>query len=295
MHKPQQSIPVSIIGAGKVGTTLAVLLKKAGYRIVSVMSRKKSSARKLARLVGCTSFSDSLANLHFSTRILLLACPEETISAIVGEIKRNASIDFTRCIVFHTSGSLTCDVLAPLRKKGATVFSLHPIQTFPKALPLSAQMEQMKDIWYGFEGERDALQFACRLVKDLGGRIVRIPKEEKILYHIVCVLASNYSVAILGAVETLARRVGNDLTLRQVIPLIRTSIEHAFQLTPEKALTGPIARGSVSTVQKHLQKLEKVDKRLAILYRQLGKQALEMVKKRNSLAPKLINQIQRIL
>ena len=291
----QRTFPVSVIGAGKVGTTLAVLLRRGGYHIVSVISKKKSSARKLAKLVRCTSFSDTPANIHPSTRILLLASPEEIIPAIVDEIKRNASIDFAKLIVFHTSGSLTSDLLTPLRKKGAIVFSLHPIQTFPGASTLSAQLGRMKDVWYGFEGGRDALQFARRLVKSLGGRMVRIPKEEKILYHILCVFASNYSIALLGAVETLAGRVGNDLTLRQVIPLIRTSIENAFQMTPGKALTGPIARGSISTVRKHVQKLKKTDKRLAVLYRRLGIQALEMVKTRKSLSPKVIRQIQRIL
>jgi predicted short-subunit dehydrogenase-like oxidoreductase (DUF2520 family) len=210
-------------------------------------------------------------------------------------VARNAALNFVHLTVMHTSGILTSDALKPIRMKGAVVFSLHPIQSFPKSTNLQDQIARMKGIFYGFEGERTACIPARRLVKAFGGTIVRIPKEEKILYHIACVVASNYSVALLGAVETLANHVGGNFALRHVAPLVNGSIKNAFERTPGKALTGPIVRGSTSVVDKHVHKLRRFDKRLTELYLHLGRQAVDMARKKKTLEPQIIKQLQAIL
>jgi len=261
---------ISIVGAGKVGSTLAMLFYRAGYRIVSVISQKKNSARKLARVVGCKKYSDSLSDIHPATQIILIAVPEEEVLGIAEEIIKHPSLNFSKLAVFHTSGSLTSNALIPLYMKGAMTFSLHPIQSFSKASTLDYQIAQMKNAVYGFEGNKTSLPLARQLVKDLCGKLVRIPKEEKILYHIACVFASNYSIALFGVVEELTKRIGGGIKLSHFKPLVKTSIENAFQLTPKIALTGPIARGSFSIIKKHLYKLRKVDKSLSLLYQQIG-------------------------
>jgi predicted short-subunit dehydrogenase-like oxidoreductase (DUF2520 family) len=286
---------MSAVGAGKVGTTLAMLFHQAGYRIVSVISQKKNSAKRLARLVKCESFSDSLSDIHSTTRIILIAVPEEDIIGIAEKISERSNLDFSKLAVFHTSGPLTSDALFPLRKEGAIVFSLHPIQSFSKTSTLAHQMTRMKNVVYGFEGNKAALPLAHQLVKTLRGTLVQIPKEEKILYHIASVFASNYSIAVLGVVDELTKRIGGGIKLAHYEPLVTTSIENAFQQTPKMALTGPIARGSFETIENHLHELRKADKPLALLYQQIGLQALEMAVKRNSLKPKVAKQILQIL
>lgn len=268
---------VSIVGAGRVGTTLAVLLYRAGYPIGSIISRKRSSARQLAHLVGCKYYSNSLSQVSSSTRILLIATPEESVLKIAKELAHQSNLEFQSLSVFHTSGMLTSDALLPLRKKGARVFSLHPIQTFPKRMNLTHQLRRMQNVCYGYEGSQTTWRQAQYIVKAFGGEIIRIPKEKKILYHIACVVASNYSVALLGMVEELLGFVGGTIRLRHLSSLIEASIENAIHLTPKKALTGPIVRGSVVTIKNHIDELLKTDKRLAALYVQFGKQALHLV------------------
>ena len=211
------------------------------------------------------------------------------------KLVKQSHLDFSKLAVFHTSGSLTSDALLPLRKKGAMVFSLHPIQSYAKASTLAQQLVRMKDVVYGFEGNKAALPLARQLVKALCGQLVQIPKEEKILYHIACVFASNYSAALLGVVEELVKRIGGGIKLSHFEPLARTSIENAFQMTPTMALTGPIARGSYSTVKTHIHELRKLDKQLSLLYQQIGLQALKMVVTRKSLKPNVVKQIRQIL
>ena len=286
---------VSIIGAGRVGSTLTMLLFRAGYRIVSVISRHQTSARKLARLVQCPQYSISLSDVHPATRIICIAVPEENILGIAEEISKSVHIDFSKLAVFHTSGSLSSDALLPLRKKMALTFSLHPIQSFSKSSSLARQLDQMQQCVYGFEGEKAAIPIARQLVKSLQGVFVTIPKEEKFLYHIASVFASNYSVALLGVVDDVVKRIGGELTLAHFKPLVRTSIENAFQQTPVQALTGPIARGNFASVKNQLQKLQNIDPSLAVLYQNIGLQALKMAETRNSMKPKIAKQIRQIL
>ena len=153
----------------------------------------------------------------------------------------------------------------------------------------------MSDVVYGFEGGKRAWPRARRLVKELNGTVVRIPKEEKILYHSASVLASNYSVALLGAVDDILRHLHAGIELAHFKPIVGTSIEHAFRQTPGQALTGPIIRGSVATVEQHARALRKISKQLAELYQQLGLQALKMATERKSLQPDIAKQMRRIL
>lgn len=295
MAASEQRRCVSIVGAGRVGTTLAVLLYRAGYPIVSILSRKRNSARQLAHLVGCKQYSSSLSQVSSSTRILLIATPEESVLKIAKELARQSHLEFQSLSVFHTSGMLTSDALLPLRKKGAKVFSLHPIQAFPKRMDRTYQLQRMQNVCYGYEGSQTTWRQAQLIVKVFGGEIIRIPKEKKILYHIACVVASNYSVALLGMVEEVLALVGGDVRLKHFAPLIKTSIENAILLTPKKALTGPIARGSISTIECHLRELFKKDKRLALQYRQLGRQVLQWISIQKMLTQETKQKLKKIL
>jgi predicted short-subunit dehydrogenase-like oxidoreductase (DUF2520 family) len=285
---------VSVVGAGKVGTTLAVLLFRAGYRIVSVIGQRKESVGKLARIVNCKNYSNSVFNIHPETHILLIAVPDEAIAEVSDSITKNSSIDFKQLIAFHTSGSVTSDAMKSLSNKGANVFSLHPIQSFPKRLSLRNQIDRMTDIFYGFEGQSSVKVIAGKMASDMGGTLIRIPKERKILYHIACVMASNYSVALLGAASDLAKLVGRNLKLKHLAPLVKTSINNALSETPGKALTGPIRRGSSRTVEKHLLEL-KNNKRFVPLYKIMGMEALRIVKSEILLNSEKVKQLERIL
>ena len=153
----------------------------------------------------------------------------------------------------------------------------------------------MPDILYGFEGEKAPLPLARQLVKAVRGTIVQIPKEEKILYHIASVLASNYSVALLGAVDDVLQHMGSGIRLKHFKPLVKTSIENAFQRSRGSAVTGPMARGSSITVERHMRELQRRDRTLAGVYRHLGLLALKMAVRRKSLPPKTAKKIRQIL
>jgi predicted short-subunit dehydrogenase-like oxidoreductase (DUF2520 family) len=291
----EQRRSVCIIGAGKVGSTLAMLLKRSGYRIISVVSGERSSAKKLAGQVGCARYSTALSQLPSSARIVLIAAPDERIPGIAVELARRTDLQFRRLVVFHSSGTLTSDALLPLHKKGAKTFSFHPIQTFPPATDLADRLVRMKGITYGCEGPPAAIRFARDVAEDIDGTIIRISKKKKILYHIACVVASNYSVALLGMTEEVLRLVGGDIRLRHLLPLIETSIANAIRLSPAKALTGPIARGSLATVKSHVRELLRTDRRLARLYCRYGMQALRLVARDRKMPQRTVREMEKVL
>ncbi len=284
MLRTHHSIPVSIIGAGKVGSTLALLLRRSGYPIVSVISKNKISAQRLARLVRCKIFSDSLSALSPETRFLLFTSPEETLAQLVRKLDKLSSIHYSGLFCAHVSGSETSDVFLPLTKRGAIPFSLHPIQTFPNDLSVKVQASKMPGITYGFEGSRRALPFARRVVRSLQGSIIVVPKEKKILYHIACVFASNYPLVMLGAAEELFLTLHKKIRTQHVRPLVEASIENAFRLGSSRALTGPAVRGSLDTIRSHIRALKKISPHLVEVYRQSGLLAVRLARKNGRLS-----------
>lgn len=245
--------------------------------------------------MGCTISSHRPSDLHPSTQFLLLTTSDEAIKPVALEIAQKAPLNFSRLFVAHTSGVLTSDELGPLRRKGATAFSLHPIQSFPKGNSLSEQLRSMKGISYGVEGRPKAIRFARAVVSHLGGRFLHVPKEQKISYHLSCVFASNYSVALLGAVEVLARGFVARPRLQHFQKLIESSVRNALRVSPQEALTGPISRGSIRVVQKHLDELRRKHRNMGKLYKSLGRLALELAQRERTIEPGSVRQLKKTL
>ncbi|MBI3586807.1 MAG: DUF2520 domain-containing protein [Ignavibacteriales bacterium] len=294
MPSLRKPLHISIIGAGKVGTSLAVLLHRNGYNITSVISLHRSSAKRCARLVGCSKHSNNIADIAPISRFILIAVPEEKIQEVAQRLSTLRGIDFSRLYVAHTSGVLDSKALKPLTTAGAKTFSLHPIQSFPRSISLAKQLQMLNGIPYGFEGSSKSISFARRIVRALNGRFLVVPKEKKILYHIACVVASNYMVSILGALEEVTGSLKFSQGLKPFKKLILASIENALRDGAARALTGPIVRGSRGTIKLHLNELSG-NKKLRTLYRSLGLYTLELARKQRKLTPAQQQTLKKIL
>ncbi len=285
----------SVVGAGRVGTALGVMLARRGHTAASVVSSDTTDARSLGRRVKCVRCSNSLEDVSSESQLILLTVPDEAIAGVGERLADLHHLRFDRLHVGHTSGVLTSDVLTPLHSKGAKVFSLHPVQSFPKRVSLDNQLRSMGGIYYGYEGDPGSTRFAKKLVLELGGKFLQVPKEAKILYHLACVFASNYTVAALGVAEELSRVLGKGEGIGYLEKLIESSIENALKASPVEALTGPVVRGSSATVQLHLLELSAKFPELVPLYRELGRYVLRLAEKKNELTPEKIGQLKKIL
>ncbi|MEX0736617.1 MAG: Rossmann-like and DUF2520 domain-containing protein [Bacteroidota bacterium] len=285
---------VSIVGAGHVGTTLAVMLHRRAHAIVSVVSRSLESAHRCARLVDCRKSSTDLGMIAPETELLILAVPDEELEAVAAGAAERAGLNFQGLAVFHTSGIQTSDLLAPFASRGSVVCSIHPIQTFATGVSVEEQVGMMKGISYGIEGSEEGRKLGERVVEELEGTILVVPKEEKISYHLACVLASNFTVALLGAVEELAAPYAGGVPLRHFRALVESSIANAVRLSSSKALTGPIARGSVSTVEAHLGSLQNGTD-LQILYSSMALWTIELALRGKRITPEQAHNLKKVL
>lgn len=287
-------LKISLVGAGRVGTTLAVLFRKRGHTIVSVISRTRTNAKRCATLVHCSTYSTRLEDVSPATNLLIIATPDEAICEVAESVGRLDILDFSHLRAFHASGSLTSDELRSLARRGVLIFSMHPIQTFPKKLSVDLQVEEMAGVGYGIEGSPRAIGFAKKLVSELGGSYLIVPKKKKISYHLACVIASNYTVTLLGAVEEIVAPFAGSPRLRHFKALIETSVRNALQGSPQEVLTGPIVRGSVRIVKEHLRELRR-NGRLDTLYRAVGLYALQMSRKARNITNEQERALRKIL
>jgi len=177
------------------------------------------------------------------------------------------------CAAFHTSGALGADPLGPLHERGYAVGTLHPLRAV--ATP-GATGQGFRRTSFAVSGSPDALRVAGRIVALVGGSLLKVPTNRRPLYHAAAVLASNYLVVLLHEAVGLLEQAGasREEAERALASLALGTVENVVELGLDRALTGPLLRGDVETVELHLRTLSAED---ATLYAELGRRALEWV------------------
>ncbi|MBM4165751.1 MAG: DUF2520 domain-containing protein [Ignavibacteria bacterium] len=277
---------ITIIGAGQVGSTLALLFKENGFEIVSVISRTKESAKKLGKLVQCKNVSTSIKDISIQTEFLLLAVPDNLLKNIADEIASVSHLNFKKIVVAHTSGVHSVDVLSSLKTKGANVAGFHPIQSFPKHFSVQQLKKNItNNICFGIECEKKLQPKLSSLAKKLGGKFVFVPSELKPLYHLVCVVSSSFSVTLLKVIEEISSHFPFAKNWKDAFsPILLSSISNALATSPTKALTGPIPRGDLHTIELHLNALVQFSPELISFYKELSTKAVSIAIERGSIS-----------
>lgn len=267
---------VSIVGAGRLGTTLGAALACRGWRVEAIVDRDARAAREARRIIGQGRASASLGAAARSKGPIIISVPDDAVGRVAAGLARSGGAWAGR-FVFHTSGLLPARILAPLARRGAHVASLHPAQTFPRK---DAPASIFKSVTWGIEGDADAIEAAAEIVRALQGNLLLLTEENKPLYHAACTLASNSLVALEWTAAGVLRRagIGEDMASRMLLPLLQGTLQNVKNLGLEKALTGPVLRGDIATVRKHLKALRD-DPASREVYVVLGKQILRLASK----------------
>jgi predicted short-subunit dehydrogenase-like oxidoreductase (DUF2520 family) len=267
---------VSIVGAGRLGTTLGAALARRGWRVEAIVDRDARAAREARRIIGQGRASVSLGAAARSKGPIIISVPDDTVGRVAAGLARSGGAWAGR-FVFHTSGLLPARILAPLARRGAHVASLHPVQAFPRK---DAPASIFKGITWGLEGDAEATAAAAEVVRALRGDLLLLTKENKPLYHAACTLASNSLVALEWTAAGVLQKagIGEDVASRMLLPLLQGTLQNVKNLGLEKALTGPVLRGDIATVRKHLKALRD-DPASREVYVVLGKQILRLASK----------------
>ncbi len=273
---------VVVVGAGRVARALGRLLRQRGEPVTAVASRNAEHAAAAAAFIGVEAVP--LAAVPGRAGRALIAVADEAIEPVAAQL---AAAGFDG-IALHTCGARGPEALAPLA--GGV---LHPLQTVASpeqgvvALPGS---------FFAVSGTSPAVEWGRRIVALLGGTALEIAPGRMPLYHAAAVLASNAVVGLADAAAMLMVSAGLDepTALRALSGILRASAENAVALTPAAALTGPIQRGDVETVRRHLRALQAAPCSVSGLYRAAGRH-LAALARRRGLSDQKARQIEELL
>lgn len=257
---------VGIIGAGRLGASLAAALIEAGYRLDAVASRSPESAARLAHELGRPAIPSSAEAVVEGCDLVFLAVPD----AAVGEVA--ASLPWLRGQgVVHCSGALPLDALGPAASRDAACGCLHPLQSFPSR---AGDASRLRGITCGIEAGGELSAALEAMAERIGARAIRLEGVDRAAYHAAAVFVSNYVVALMAAAREAWTLAGlpSEGARPALAPLLTGAADNVARHDLDEALTGPIARGDEGTVRRHLEVLG--DTELAALYRGLGAELL---------------------
>ncbi|MDR3269953.1 MAG: DUF2520 domain-containing protein [Peptococcaceae bacterium] len=278
-------VDVGIIGAGLVGSALALKLQRQpGYAVRMIANRSRDKAESLASRVGAVVGTNQA--IAQTCELILITTPDRVIAAVAQEIAADCHAGQ---IVVHCSGSLKADILEPVRRNGALTVSVHPLQPFA-SVEIAAQA--LAGAYFTVEGE--AQEWACQWVRELGGTARVIRADQKTLYHAAACVAANYLVVLAAIAADLLTYSGfeREEGLAALLPLMQGSLDNLAGAGLPQALTGPIPRGDADIVAAHLRAMPP---EYLPLYRQLGVYAVELGVEKKTIGEEARRQLREIL
>ncbi len=283
---------IGFVGAGKVGTSLASMLKSKKFQIVGFFSRSFSSAEKAADLTKSKAYAN-LLSLVDECDVVFITTPDAAIKEICDKIAGLNGFNFEHIIV-HTSGAHSTVSLESAKEKGAAVLSLHPLQTIAS---LGSGIKNLPGSYFSAEGDERGMLFARDFVNCINGTLLEIPTQLKPLYHASACVVSNYFVSIVNLGVSMMGKLGieKEDALLALLPLIKGTLNNIETIGVPNALTGPISRGDVLTIESQLKVMEESFKEVIPLYNQLGLYTVQVAQEKGDLNYKTIINLKKTL
>jgi predicted short-subunit dehydrogenase-like oxidoreductase (DUF2520 family) len=271
---------VALIGPGRAGTTLGLALVDAGWQVVAVAGRAPDAASTSAAVACLDSRAELVSEVGRDAELVLVATPDKSIESAALAAATSLEPD---ALVVHVAGSRGVEVFDQLLEKRSDVRvgALHPLQSFPST---TVGLERLRGSWAAVAGDPTV----SRIAEEMGLRPFALPDEERTRYHAAAVVAANHLVALIGQVERLAASC--DVPFAAFAPLIQGSLDNAFRLGPAAALTGPVERGDLGTVESHLRALDPTERDA---YRALAREAARLTGRRDNALDRLLGDLRQ--
>jgi predicted short-subunit dehydrogenase-like oxidoreductase (DUF2520 family) len=255
---------MGFIGAGVVGTALASRLSLQGYRVVAVYDLSLTAAQGLAEVVTDCQLCKGAHDVANTAEFVFITVPDDIIPQVVAEVGWH-----TGQIVVHCSGAASTDILEPAKERGASIGCFHPLQTFAS---VTQAIDNLPGSTFTLEAEEPLLSVLKEMATALQGSWLELKPGDKALYHAAACIACNYFVTLLKLATDLWQNFGvsTDEATQALLPMLRGTLSNISSVGLPHCLTGPIARGDLMTIRKHLAALEKTAPFLLPLYKELG-------------------------
>lgn len=290
---------LNIIGAGRLGKTLARLWQEQGvFSIAGLCNRSRKSAQAAAEFIGAGDVYTDIMSMPDADCWLIATGDTEitpTARLLAERLQAQGSQENAptpkQPLIFHCSGALPAAALETCRP--ASIASAHPVHSFADP---ERSLTTLVGSTVALEGDETGTLLLQHAFAKLGCETLSLSPKQKLLYHTGSVMACNYLTVLLElSLQTFAAAGIDEQSARKLLePIVTQTVRNNFALGPASALTGPIARGDTETVHRQLQALQNTDKDIAEIYRQLGLAGIELAKKTN-LNDKQADRLQSIL
>lgn len=280
---------LGFVGAGHVGTTLAVAFSRAGWPVTAVASRSGEARATVADLVPGAATVGLPEELLDLVDVLFLTVPDDAIAAVVAGLRL-----YSGQAIVHTSGLLPSTILEPALAAGCAAASFHPLVAFADR---ERALAALAGATIAVEGDDRLVGLLGQLAVAIGARAVRLETAGKGAYHVAAALAAGGFVGLLGAIARAAAGAGLDEAGALAVygPLARQALADAEALGIDAALTGPIVRGDVGTVRRHLEVIARLAPATVPLYVALAAAQLAIAERRGELAPQTVDRLRAVL
>ncbi len=268
---------IGIVGAGAVGTALGAALSRAGWPIAAVASRDSARRERFRSFVpGARGFAEANALLD-EVELIVLAVPDDAIPVLAGELHM-----YSGQAMIHTSGALGAEVLEPAMAAGTQVGAFHPLVAFADT---ERAVAALRGATVAIEGDEQLAGLLADMAEAIGATAVRLLPGTKAAYHAAAVLAAGGIVALLDAIAELGKVAGLDEAgaLQIYGGLIEQTLGNARALGISRALTGPMTRGDVGTLRRHLAALGRHAPDALPLYRAAAEREIALAEARGSI------------
>jgi len=258
---------ILIVGPGKLGSSLFRAYLELGYTSVFLIGRNAGSFGEEKRHYPEDSYRYRLTKEDVrSAGHIFLTVPDDQLSAAVSELYR---FDLNGKVVIHTSGALPASSLQRLKEKGAALGSFHPMQTFSRRFLPS---EIWRNVICSYQGAKQGLALVEKFCIKMNLRLILVTEKQKLALHLAAVVASNFDVALLSwAGNILQQEHLQQLPIKEIIyPIAKQTLENYRQKDVNTILSGPVLRGDLGTIQKHIEYLKENNPDEARLYARLS-------------------------
>ena len=261
-------LKIGFIGAGTVGTALAIRLNEKGYRFVGASRKSKTPVSGKSRAVTNLRMLDSNQVVADIADLVFITTPDDVIGVVAKEVKWR----FGQSVV-HCSGADSTDILEPARQAGANVGGFHPLQTFAG---VEQAVTNIPGSTFAIEAEEPLKSTLIDMAETLDGNWIELKAEDKVAYHAAAVFSCNYLVTLVKLATDLWETfsIPPEQATKALLPLLRGTLNNIENIGIPNCLTGPIARGDTGTITKHIRTLEERAPGLVSTYRELGRQTV---------------------
>jgi len=283
---------VSVIGTGKVGTAVVVVLSSRGYRVLKVCDTDGRHVEHAAKVVGATATEDCVEAAR-DADIVLITTPDGAIEGVCRRVA-DSGLEIAGKIFIHMSGAVPLSALESAAGRGAVVLCIHPLQTFAD---LEGAIRSLPGSTFAVTCPAGLEPWARGFVEDMDGRMLLVKEGDKALYHAAAVIACNLLTMVEFAAFEACVGLGfsEQEAAEAFIPLVHATVENITRIGPVESLTGPLARGDAGTIEANLAALESFDPGIAELYRSVSLYGLRLVAERGELDEDTIEKMRSLL